>query len=342
VNASTIPSRMRAAWYERCGPAHEVLQVGETDTPRAGIGQVLVQVAVSGVNPHDTKKRAGWLTRDLPARRIIPHSDGAGRIVAVGPGVPAARVRERVWLFRADAPTPGAGASADYAVVASEHAVRLPDHLRYEAGACLGVPALTAHRAVFADGPVTGQTILVTGGAGAVASYAIQLAVWNGARVFATVSTAEKGARVQELGAEASIDYRRSDVVQAIMDLTSAEGVDRIVEVDFGANLDAAKKVVKPNGVIAAYSSTRVREPVLPYYDFARKGVTVHFVQGLLLTPAMLECGVRDLSVLLRQNRLVHPIGAVFSLDDIAQAHLALEEGRVMGKVLVKNGGFAG
>jgi len=333
---------MRAAWYERCGPAREVLQIGEIDTPRAGIGQVLVRVAVSGVNPHDTKKRAGWLTRDLPAARIVPHSDAAGTIVAVGPGVPEARIGERVWLFRADAPTPGAGAAAEYAVVASAHAVRLPDHLGFEAGACLGVPALTAHRAVFADGPVTGQTILVTGAAGAVGSYAVQLAVWNGARVFATVSTEEKAARARELGAEVALDYRRSDVAQAVMALTASEGVERIIEVDFGANLDTAKRVVKPNGVIAAYSSTRVREPVLPYYDLARKGVTLHFVQGLLLTRAMYEAGIRDLSVLLHRNRLMHPVGAVFDLDQIAEAHLALEAGGILGKVLVKNGNPGG
>src|SRR5688572_29897885 len=205
MNAA-IPARMRAAWYERCGPPHEVLHLGETGTPRPGAGEVLVRVAVSGVNPHDTKKRAGWLSRSLPAQRIIPHSDGAGTIVAVGAGVAEARVGERVWPFRADAAAPGAGAAAEYAVVAGGDGVPLPDHLTFEAGACLGVPALTAHRAVFADGPVTGQTILVTGGAGAVASYAIQLAVWNGARVLATVSGPSKADRAKALGAEAVVD----------------------------------------------------------------------------------------------------------------------------------------
>ena len=328
---------MRAAWFERCGPPHEVLRVGHRETPSPGIGEVLVRVAVSGVNPHDTKKRAGWLSRALPAAVVIPHSDGAGTIVEAGAGVPSARIGERVWFFRADAPAPGAGAAAEYAVVAADHAVPLPDHLGFEAGACLGVPALTAHRAVFADGPVTGQTILVTGGAGAVAAYAIQLAVWNGARVIATASSTEKAERAKALGAESTVDYRTGDVVRTVMDLTGGTGVDRIVEVDFGANLAASKAVVKPNGVIAAYSSTRVREPVLPYYDFAMKGITLHFVQGLLLTPAMREAGLRDLSVLLRQDRLTHPIGRVFALERIADAHAALEGGAVIGKVLVRS-----
>jgi NADPH2:quinone reductase len=337
VTRSTIPPRMRAAWFERCGPAREVLQVGDMPTPEPGIGEVLVRVAVSGVNPHDTKKRAGWLSRALPAPRVVPHSDGAGTIVAVGPGVPEGRIGERVWLFRADAARPGAGAAAEYAVVAADHATPLPEHVPFEVGACLGVPGLTAHRAAFADGPVTGQSILVTGGAGAVAAYAIQLAVWNGARVIATVSGPAKAARARAYGADATVDYRTEDVALAVMQFTRGAGVDRIVEVDFGANIEVARAVVKPNGVIAAYSSTRVREPVLPYYDFAMKGVTLHFVQGLLLTPAMQASGVRDLTVLLQQNRLTHPIGRIFELDRIADAHAALEAGEVIGKVLVKS-----
>jgi NADPH:quinone reductase len=336
VSADAIPAVMRAAWYERCGPAHDVLQVGEIETSRPGIGQVLVRVAVSGVNPHDTKKRSGWLGAALPAARIIPHSDGAGTIVAAGPAVPEERLGERVWFFRADAVRPGAGAAADYAVVAADHAVPLPDHIGFEIGACLGVPALTAHRAVFADGPVTGQTLLVTGGAGAVASYAIQLAVWNSARVIATVSSPAKATHALALGAEATVDYRSENVVDAVMALTSGRGVDRIVEVDFGANVETAKAVLRVNGTIASYSSTRVRTPVLPYYDLAFKGVTLHFVQGLQLTPAMRSEALKVVSVLLRQDRLVHPIAATFELTTIANAHIALERGALIGKVLVR------
>jgi NADPH:quinone reductase len=191
------------------------------------------------------------------------------------------------------------------------------------------------HRAVFADGPVTGKTLLVTGGAGAVASYAIQLAVWNGARVMATVSSPTKASHALALGAEVALDYRTENVVEAVMGLTGGRGVDRIVEVDFGANIDTAKALVKTNGTIAAYSSTRVRTPVLPYYDLAFKGVTLHFVQGLQLTAAMRSEAVKVVSVLMNQNRLVHPIAATFELATIADAHAALEGGGLIGKVLV-------
>ncbi len=160
---------MRAVWYERCGPAAEVLQLGDLPRPEPGPGEVLVRVAWSGVNPHDTKKRSGW-TGGAPAGRIVPHSDGAGIIEAVGAGVPESRVGERVWIMHAP------GAAAEFTTVHADHAVALPEGVSLDVGACLGVPFMTAHDAVLRDGSVAGQTVLVQGGAGAVAGYAIQLA----------------------------------------------------------------------------------------------------------------------------------------------------------------------
>jgi NADPH:quinone reductase len=267
-----IEATMPAAVYRRCGPASEVLSIERMATPEPGVGEVLVAVAMSGVNPHDTKKRAGWLTTQLPAEVIIPHSDGAGIIVAVGPGVSAARLQQRVWLHGADHARPGSGAGAGFVVVGDDHAHELPVPAGFDAGACLGVPALTAHRAVFADGPIHGQSILVTGGAGAVAGYAIQLAVLGGAYVIATASTPAKKALAASYGASLVIDYRTDDVAAAVLAATGGQGVDRIIEVDFGANLDVCHRVIKPNGVVAAYSSTRVREPVLPLLCVCAKG----------------------------------------------------------------------
>lgn len=328
---------MRAIWYERCGPAAETLQSGELPCPVVGPNEVLARVHVSGVNPHDVKKRAGWLTQELPAPRVIPHSDGAGVILEVGPGVARERVGERVWIMHASDRRPGAGAAAECVVVHQDHAVRLPDGVGFDVGACLGVPFLTAHDAVLRDGPVTGLTVLVQGGAGGVAGYAIQLAVWNGARVIATVSSPEKAARARELGAEATIDYRREDVVAAVMDMTAGRGVDRIVEVDFGANLAVDHATIAPCGVIAAYSSSRVREPALPYYAFARKGVTLHFVQGMLLEHERARPGVRAATALLERGRLVHPVAARFPLERTAAAHELMESGAALGKILVTN-----
>lgn len=325
---------MRAAWYESCGAAADVIQVGVLPCPAPGPNEVLVRVHVSGVNPHDVKKRAGWLSHSLSVPRVIPHSDGAGVIADVGPGVPKDRIGQRVWIFHASP----AGAAADFTVVHHDHAVPLPEITAFEVGACLGVPFMTAHDAVLRDGPVTGQTVLVHGGAGAVATYAIQLAAWNGARVICTVSSPEKAAQAQKLGAVATVNYRDEDVVAAIMALTAGRGVDRIIEVDFGANLAIDHAVIRSCGVIASYSSSRVREPVLPYYAFAMKGVTLHFVQGMLLTHERARDGIRDVTALLEGQRLVHPIAAVFPLAKIPTAHELLESGAAIGKVLVANG----
>jgi len=326
---------MKAAWYERTGAPHDVLLVGDMSVPEVGPGEVLVRVAMSGINPHDTKKRAGWLGRPMPAMRIIPHADAAGTIAMVGPGVPEVRVGERVWVVRADTVRPGSGAAAQYAVVPAKHAFPLPDTVPFETGASLGVPGLTAHRAVFAEGPVTGQTLLITGGAGAVATYAIQLARWNGARVLATVSSPEKAASARAMGADEVIDYRRQDVAAEVLRLTGAQGVDRIIEVDFGSNLEVCHKVIRPGGVIAAYSSTRAPEPTLPYYAFAAKGVTLHFIQGMLLTDDMRRVAGRDINALLARGLLQHPAPFTLPLARIADAHAALESGTVAGKVLV-------
>ena len=331
-----IPSRMRAAWYERTGPAHEVLAVGDLPTAAPGPGQVLVRVAASGVNPHDTKKRSGWTGGTMQAERVIPHGDGAGTVVAVGRGVDAARVGERVWLYRGDAGHPGGGTAAEYCTVPAAFAHVLPDGVEFAIGAGLGVPAMTAHRAVFADGPVEGQTVLVTGGAGAVAVYAIQFARNGGARVLATASSAEKAAIAGEMGAEAVIDYRTEDVVARVAALTGGQGVHRIIEVDFGANLAAAVQVIRPQGVIAAYSSTRVREPVLPYYSLQAKAVVLRTVQGLLLTEPQRAEAVDAIANLLRQDRLRHPRRHGFPLARIADAHAALESGSLVGKAVLE------
>jgi NADPH:quinone reductase len=329
---------MRAVWYERCGPAREVLQVGGMPRPSPGPNEVLVRVSVSGVNPHDVKKRSGWLSHNLAAHRIIPHSDGAGVIVGVGQDVPKSRIGERVWIFHASDPYPGAGAAAEFAVVHNDHAAPLPEGVGFDVGACLGVPFMTAHDAVLRDGPVAEQTLLIQGGAGAVAGYAIQLAVMNGARVIATVSSAEKAAHARQLGANATIDSRAEDVAAVVMDVTDGRGVERIIEVDFGANIAVDLAVIRPFGVIASYSSSRVREPVFPYYAFAPKGVTIHIVQGMLLKHERANTGIRDAASLLSSGRLIHPVAATFPLARTAEAHALQESGTAIGKILVDHG----
>jgi NADPH:quinone reductase len=326
---------MRAVYYQRTGPAAEVLIFGEVETPRPDAGEVLVEIAVSGVSPHDTKGRSGWTGRPMPHPRIIPHSDGAGVIAAVGAGVDPSRVGARVWLYRADH-RPGMGAAAEYAVVPADCAVPLPDDASFAVGAGLGVPALTAHAAVFAGGPVAGLNVLVQGGAGAVAAYAIQFARHGGARVFATVSSPEKAAHARRYGAGEIIDYRQEDVAARMLALTGGRGVDRIVEVDFGANLAADVAMIASHGWIAAYSSSRVREPMFPYYDFAPKDVTIRTVQGKLLFGETAKAGVAAITQLMGRGALQHPPTLAFPFRHTAAAHAALESGSTIGKIVVE------
>ena len=330
---------MKAAWYERTGAAPDVLQLGEIATPEPGPGEVLVRMHASGINPSDTKMRAGWRGAAMAFPRIVPHSDGAGEIVALGAGVPASRLHEKVWLYNATAlynATRSMGTAAQFCALSAEQVVELPTGIDFAQGACFGVPACTAHRAVFAEGPVQSQTLLVQGGAGCVAHYAIQFAKLAGARVIATVSGAAKAEHARAAGADEVLVYTQEDVVARVLELTQGKGVDRIVEVDLGANLSIDVALIKSNGSIASYSSTAVPEPVFPYYPLAYKGVNLRLVQGFNLPQAARQAAIDDLACWCVEGRLQHAIGAVFSLDRIAQAHEAVEQRRVIGNVVLR------
>jgi len=251
---------MRAGWYERNGAAREVLTVGELPTPNAGPGEVRVRLHASGVNPSDVKKRAGFRGQTIAEPRIIPHSDGAGVVDQIGPGVTGARLGERVWLHSAQFQR-AFGTAAEYVTVPAALTTRLPNNTDFAAGACIGIPIMTAHRCVFADGMVTGRTVLVAGGAGAVGFYAIQLAKWGGARVVATVSAEDKQAAALRAGADIVINYKIGNVAEQLREAIGPDAVDRVVEVDFGANLATNLAVLKPGGAIVAYASMAAPEP---------------------------------------------------------------------------------
>jgi NADPH:quinone reductase len=329
------PRLMRAAWYERKGPAREVLQVGQLARPEPGPGEVRVRVHVSGINPSDTKGRGVWAgNTTMLFPRIVPHQDGAGAIDAVGTDVPPARVGERVWLYEAQRGRPF-GTAAEYVVVPSGNAVRLPDGVSFADGACLGVPAMTAHRCLFADGPITGQMVMVTGAAGGVGQYAVQLAKWGGATAIATVSSAEKAELARAIGADQIINYRDEDVAARVQAITGAAGVDRIVEVAFGANLGVSLQVLKTNGVIATYSSDAEMTPSIPFGQFLVKDITVRFVLVYVMGQAAHQAAIQDITTALEAG-LLHPVAVQrFALDDIAAAHEAVETGHTAGKVLI-------
>ena len=224
---------MRAVWYDRQGAADEVLVCGELPTPNAGHGEVRVKLEASGVNPSDTYRRRSPPAMEYP--RVITNSDGAGVIDQVGPGVDQRRLGKRVWLYNGQRNGRWMGTAAECIALSADLVTELPDHVSFEEGATLGVPAMTAHRAVFVAGPVQGKTLLVTGGAGAVGHYAVQLASWAGATVIATVSSSEKADRARAGGAAHVINYRSEDVAARVLDITGGVGVDQIAEVDLAA-----------------------------------------------------------------------------------------------------------
>ncbi|MFI9383344.1 NADPH:quinone reductase [Kutzneria sp. NPDC052558] len=324
---------MRAAWYGRPGAADDVLVVGEFPEPEPGIGEVRVRLRATGVNPADVKRRAGAGERAMLGPRVVPGDDGAGVIDRVGPRVPAERLGSRVWVHSANHGR-ALGTSAEYVVVPADRALPLPDNVSFEVGACLGVPALTAHRAVFADGPVAGKTVLVTGGAGAVGHYAIELAKHGGATVLATASSPDKQKSALAAGADHVVDYRSDDAVAEILELAGG-GVQRIVDVAFGANLPLTAAVISANGTIAAYGSDAVAEPALPFYPLMRKGVTIRTVQVFTMPPPAVRAATEHVNRLLADNVLTHPVAARFPLAEIAAAHRLVESGDAVGKVLL-------
>jgi NADPH2:quinone reductase len=324
---------MKAAWYERNGPAAAVLTIGELPDPVPGAGEVLVRVHLSGVNPSDVKSRAG-ARGGMAFPRIVPHSDGAGVIEAVGPGIPKARIGERVWLWNGQWRRPF-GTAAERIALPSEQAVTLPDGVPFEAGACMGIPAMTAEACLFSDGPLDGKTVLVTGGAGAVGHYAIQLAKWSGAKVIASASRPETVAACRSSGADVVIDYKRESVAERVREATGGLGVDRIVDVEFGGNLETSLSVIKENGVIAAYASMGAPTPALPFYPLMFKAVTLRLVLVYILTPEARRRSIANLTASLEAGALTHPIAGRFPLDEIARAHEAVEAGNKLGQVLV-------
>lgn len=331
---------MKAAWYERKGAARDVLVIGEMPTPRPAANEVLVEIRASGINPSDTKGRGGARGNiAMPFPRIIPHQDGAGVIAAVGEAVPQSRVGERVWVYEAQLGRPF-GTAAQYTTVPASRAVPLPDGVSFEEGACLGVPALTAHRCVFADGAVDGQTVLVTGGAGAVGFYAIQFAKHGGARVLATVSSPAQAEIAFRAGADFVINRREKDVVAEVRLLLSTEErcVDRVIDVAFGENLSATLKLLKPGGVIATYSSDAVPEPVLPYWELVTVNATIHFVLVYVMDEKAHGDAVELTSAGLRDGWLKHNLAGVFPLERLADAHELVESGGATGKVVVAVG----
>jgi NADPH2:quinone reductase len=320
---------VKAALYESHGPAAKVLRVDEVERPEPGPGEVRVKVAVSAVNPTDYKSRSGATPRPIEGFQI-PHQDGAGVIDAVGDGVDPARVGQPVWLWLAAAGRRW-GTAAEWTVVPERQAVPLPDGVAMELGASLGVPAMTAHRCLFADGPVAGRTVLVAGGAGAVGHFAIQLARWGGAKVIATVSGPEKAELARQAGADHVVNYREPGAAGKIQAV--AQRVDRVVEVALGANLGLDLALAHPDTVIVTYAAEPA-DPVLPVRACMTGNVQLRFILLYSVPAAALDHAVADISAALADGALTELPNHRYPLADIVGAHEAAEAGPV-GKVLV-------
>ena len=319
---------MIAAWYDRQGPAAEVFQVGELPAAEPGPGEVRIRLSRSGANPGDMKKRQSWLGNRMAFPRIIPHSDGAGVIEAVGPGADPARLGGRVWVYGAQSYRPF-GTAAQTTVVPDALAVDLPDAVSDETGACLGIPGITAHRAVFADGPVSGQTVLVHGVRGAVGSLAAQLARWGGATVIGTVRT---DAEISQVAADHAVSLQ-SDPVAAIRKL-APDGVDRIIEVALSANVDLDAEVVRNGAVLAAYASLKDR-PELPFWPLLFANVTIRLLGSDDFPQEAKDAAARDLTKAAGLSALSVPVAEVMPLEQIAAAHQLIESGTASGRVLL-------
>ena len=324
---------MRALWYTRTGPAAEVLCLGEQPDPVAGPGQALVRLHASGVNPADCNRRSGR-GYAMEAPLVIPHSDGAGVVEAVGAGVDTGWIGRRVWLYNGQRGRP-LGTGAECIALDVGLITELPDNVSFAEGACLGIPGLTAWCALFADGDIRGQRVLVTGGAGAVGHYAVQMASWAGARVFVTASPGIKTEQCLAGGAQQVFDRADPHCADRILEATGGQGIDRIVEVDFGGNLGTSAKVLAVNGAISSYASRGKERPELPYSELARKCARLQAFYLPALPLALRQRAQAGMSRWLSGGQRIHRVVGPYPLEQAVAAHDAVERGGKLGTVVV-------
>ena len=325
---------MKAVWYERTGPAADVLTFGQMSTPVAGPGEVRIRLEASGVNPADVGRRGGSY-RAMEYPRVIPNSDGAGIIDQVGQGVTRLKVGQRVWLFNGQRNGRALGTAAEYIALNEQLVTPLPDQVSFAQGATFGIPAMTAWCSLFADGPLAGKTVLITGGAGAVGNYAVQLAKWGGAKVIATVSSAAKAEQARLAGADLVVNYKTEDVVAKALAFTDRRGVDHVVEVDFGGNVATTPKLMAMNSTIAVYATVGNRTPVVPVRELMERCVNLRGLVLFALPWKLLSAAQADITKWAAAGKRLHNIAGQYPLSETAAAHLAVEQGGKLGTVIV-------
>ena len=327
---------MHAITYTKFGPAADVLELRQMPTPNPAVGEVLVRLKRSGVNPSDVKARAGSRpgVTAPPFPLIIPHSDGSGVIEAVGKDVPQTRVGERVWIWNGQWQRPHGTASSHITLPAAQ-AVPLPEGISFDTGATLGIPALTAAQTVFGGGPVAGQTLLISGGGGSVGHLAIQLAKWGGAKVIATASPGLSESHSLQAGATSVIDYRSPTLARDILAANEGRPIDRAVECEFGRNIDTLVEVMAPLSTIAAYGSAAEMAPMLNFGPLLFKALKIDISLIYILPPEERAKRIVQIHAALTDGALTSRIHASYPLAQCADAHQAVERAGRQGAILI-------
>jgi NADPH2:quinone reductase len=322
---------MKAAWYERQGPAHEVLQVGEMPDPTPEPGELRIRITASGINPGDTKKRGDAFGIGMPYPRVIPHSDGAGRVDMLGAGVSSEWAGQAVWCYGAQSYRPF-GTAAELTVVPVDHVAPLPERVSMEQGACLGIPGITAHRAVHVGGAISGRTVMVQGASGSVGLCAVALARHAGARVIGAVRSSPDEETARNAGAH-DVVLSGTELIPRVRAL-APEGVDHIVEVAFGANIEADVELLRQGGSIATYA-TDSATPKIPFWQMVFKNIRV-FLLGSDDFPRDAKIqATRDLNAALETGWPGFEISDRIPLAEIARAHELVDHPVCRGRVVV-------
>jgi NADPH2:quinone reductase len=322
---------MKAAWYEKQGPAREVLTVGDMPDPAPGPSELRIRIAASGINPGDIKKRQDAFGYGMPYPRVIPHSDGAGQVDQVGDGVSSEWLGKSVWCYGAQSYRPF-GTAAEFTVVPAAQAIPLPANVAPEQGACLGIPGITAHRAVHVAGPVSGRTVLVQGAAGSVGLCAVQLARHAGAHVIGTIRTAREEQTAKQAGAH-EVLLNDAELPARVKALVSG-GIDHIVEVAFGANIERDLELLKMGGSIATYA-TNAATPAIPFWPMVFNNIQLFFLGSDDFLPEAKASAARDINAALETGWSGFAIGERIPLSEIARAHELAEHPANPGRVVV-------
>ena len=326
---------MLAAWYKNFGAAENVLETGEIAEPKPGKGEVKIKIHSSGVNPSDTKKRAGSNPDILDDGPIIPHSDGAGEVVDVSDEKLRHRIGEKVWVYESQH-NRRFGTAAEFVCLPSHNAVKLPDGVSYDTGAMLGIPAMTAHRCVYNSEDIKDRYVLITGGAGRVGHYCIQWAKKAGAIVIATSSNNKGRQDCKQAGADIILSHPSETFKEEILELTKGQKIDKIIDGDFGKNINFLLSAIKPNSSISTYASMTEKTPVIPFYQMMNLNVQIKMVFVYDMPKKAKESAILDITKALKDNKLVNRLYKNYSLKEISQAHRKIENSKTSyGAVIV-------